>query len=121
MIVRYLRTAHELLAVLQQPTAEMQTLRTLLSEEGHFPSRRTWERRLKGLPASLPAQIGCLGRLLVELIDPWHNCGRAVALESTILRARGGQWHQKHREQGLVPHTSLDQQAHGTYSGAHKG
>lgn len=41
MIVRHLRTVHELLAVLAQPTAEMQTLRCLLFEGGHFPSRRT--------------------------------------------------------------------------------
>lgn len=119
MIVRHLRTVHELLAVLEQPTAEMQTLRTLLCEQERFPSRRTWERRLKALPASLPAQIGCLGRLLVCLIDPWQSCGRAVAIDSTILRARGGQWHQKHREQGIVPHSSIDQEAHWTKSGWH--
>jgi hypothetical protein len=116
MIVRHL---HTVLAVLAQPTAEMTTLREQLSEQGRFPTRRTWERRLKAIPASLPAQIGCLGRYLVSLIDPWAHCGRAVALDSTILRARGGQWHQKHREQGIVPHTSIDQEAHWTKSGWH--
>ncbi len=30
MIVRHLQTVHELLAVLEQPTAEMQALRALL-------------------------------------------------------------------------------------------
>ncbi len=58
-------------------------------------------------------------RLLVELIDPWQTYGWAVALDSTILRARGGQWHQKHREQGIVPHSSIDQEAHWTKSGWH--
>ena len=100
MIVRHLHSVHELVAVLTQPRADMTTLRELLSEQGQFPTRRTWERRLKALPASLPAQIGCLGRHLVSLIDPWSHSGRAVAIDSTILRARGGQWHQKHREQG---------------------
>jgi Transposase DDE domain len=119
MIVRHLRTVHELLAVLHQPTVEMETLRSLLCEGESFPSRRTWERRLKGLPESLPAQIGCLGRLLVELIDLWQTDGRAVAIDSTILRARGGQWHQKHRDQGVVPHTSIDTEAHWTKSGWH--
>lgn len=120
MLVRHLYSVHELLSVLAQPTAEMIQLRSLLSDErGHFPSRRTWGRRLKALPAMLPAQIGCLGRYLVSLLNPWQACGRAVAIDSTILRARGGQWHQKHREQGIVPHSSIDQEAQWTKSGWH--
>jgi Transposase DDE domain len=43
----------------------------------------------------------------------------AAAIDSAILRARGGQWHQKHREQGVVPHSSIDTQAHWTKSGWH--
>lgn len=119
MIVRHLHTLTELLSVLAQPTPEMQLLRVLLSEEGKFPSRRTFERRLKALPDTLPAQIGCLGRHLVALIRPWANCGRAVALDSTVLRARGGVWHKKDREAGKVPHTSIDTEAHWTKSGWH--
>src|SRR5436190_2590399 len=79
MIVRHLHTVHELLTVLDQDTPEMRTLRTLLTIKGHFPNRRTWERRLHSLPTSLPAQIGTLGRMLVALIQPWARCGRAVA------------------------------------------
>src|SRR5918911_2606964 len=52
MIVRHLHTVHELLSVLDQPTSEMQVLRTLLTEQGKFPCRRTWERRLATLPAT---------------------------------------------------------------------
>jgi hypothetical protein len=111
MIVRHLHNVHELLAVLDQPTAEMVALRTLLTEQGCFPSRRTWERRLKAIPETLPAQIGCLGRHLICLIQPWLISGRAVAIDSTILRARGGVWHQKHREKGELPHTSIDPEA----------
>jgi Transposase DDE domain len=119
MIVRHLHNVHELLSVLAQPTAEMRTLRLLLTQQEHFPSRRTWERRLQAIPATLPAQIGCLGRHLVSLIQPWATCGRAVAIDSTILRARGGVWHQKHREKGELPHTSIDPEAHWTKSGWH--
>jgi hypothetical protein len=119
MIVRHLHTITELLSVLDQPTPEMRALRLLLTEGGKFPSRRTWERRLKGLPGALPAQIGCLGRRLVELIRPWASSGRAVALDSTVLRARGGVWHKKDREAGKVPHTSIDTEAHWTKSGWH--
>src|SRR6266700_4641359 len=98
MIVRHLHKVNELRSRLAQPTAEMVMLRALLHEQGSFPSRRTWERRLKAIPQNLPAQIGCLGRQLVELIRPWVSTGRAEAIDSTILRARGGVWHQKHRE-----------------------
>src|SRR3712207_1175905 len=119
MIVRHLHSVHELLTVLDQPTPEMQVLRTLLTEQGKFPSRRTWERRLAALPDTLPAQIGCLGRHLVALIQPWADCGRAVAIDSTVLRARGGVWHKQDREAGVVPHTSIDTEAHWTKSGWH--
>jgi DDE family transposase len=119
MIVRHLHTVHELLSVLDQPTPEMQMLRRELCIEGQYPTRRTWERRLKALPSSLPAQIGCLGRALVELIEPWARCGRAAAIDSTVLRSRGGVWHKKDREAGTVPHTSIDTEAHWTKSGWH--
>ena len=119
MIVRHLHTVYELRSVLSQPTAEMQTLRALMTEQEQYPSRRTWERRLKALPTTLPAQIGCLGRYLVALIQPWAECGRAAAIDSTVLRARGGVWHKKVRETGEVPHTSIDTEAHWTKSGWH--
>ncbi len=119
MIVRHLHNVHELLSVLAQPTAEMRHLRLLLTQQERFPSRRTWERRLKAIPATLPAQIGCLGRHLIDLIQPWTTCGRAVAIDSTVLRSRGGVWHQKQREKGEVPHSSIDTEAHWTKSGWH--
>ena len=120
MIVRRLHTVHALLAVLAQPTAEMQTLRGLLTlPDGRYPARRTWERRLAALPETLPAQIGCVGRHLVALVEPWADGGRAVAVDSTVLRARGGVWHKHDRDQGVVPHTSIDTEAHWTKSGWH--
>ncbi len=119
MIVKHLHTPYELLCVLAQPTPEMEALRAMFTQQGRYPDRRTWERRLKALPDKLPAQIGCLGRYLVELINPWEKCGRAVAADSTVLRARGGVWHKKHREAGEVPHTSIDTEAAWTKSGWH--
>lgn len=119
MIVRHLHTVGELLAVLAEPTDEMRTLRHLLSHEGRFPTRRTWERRLKALPTTLPAQIGCLGRALVEYLQPWATVGRAAAIDSTLLRAKGGVWHKKDRDKGQVPHNSIDTDAHWTKSGWH--
>jgi Transposase DDE domain len=120
MIVRQLHTVYELLSVLAQPTPEMQVLRTQLTDpQGRFPSRRTWERRLAAIPDTLPGQIACLGRALVTWLQPWLTCGRAAAIDSTVLRARGGVWHKKDREANVVPHTSIDTEAAWTKSGWH--
>jgi hypothetical protein len=107
MIVRRLHKVGELLAVLEEPTPEMRSLRKLLREDGRFPSRRTFERRLRALPETLPARIGCLGRYLVALIEPWARCGRAVAIDSSVLRARGGVWHKRRTKRRGWCHTFL--------------
>ena len=119
MIVRHLHKVHELLVVLEEPTQEMHMVRDLLREGRRFPCRRTFERRLEALPQRLPEQIGCLGRYLVELLKPWAEHGRAVALDSTPLRAKGGVWHKKDKEASKVPHTSIDTEAGWTKSGWH--
>src|SRR4051795_1983733 len=119
MIVKHLPRVHTLLAVLDQPTPEMRRLRALLTEEGRYPSRRTWERRLRTMPERLPAQIGCLGRYLVEMLTPWGDGSPLAAMDSTVLRAQGGVWHKKDREAGVVPHTAIDTEAHWTKSGWH--
>jgi DDE family transposase len=119
MIVKRLPRVHTLLAVLEQPTPEMQRLRALLTEHGRYPTRRTWERRLGALPDTLPAQIGCLGRYLVDVLCPWPDSSPLAAIDSTPLRAQGGVWHKKDREAGVVPHTAIDTEAHWTKSGWH--
>ena len=119
MIMRRLYTATSLLNFLEQETALTQQLRVLLIQDDRFPARRTWERRLKALPDTLPQQIGCLGRLLVERLHPWQDCGRAVAVDSTPLRAKGGVWHKKHRDQGVLPHSTIDTEAGWSKSGYH--
>jgi hypothetical protein len=120
MVVRRLYSAYALLAFLEQDTALTRQLRQQLTlSDGRFPSRRTWERRLKAVPDTLPGLIGALGRYLVQLIQPWAQVGGAAAVDSTPLRANGGVWHKKHREQGIVPHTSIDTEAHWSKSGYH--
>jgi hypothetical protein len=119
MIIRRLYTASALLAFLSQADPTVRRLRELLHEEGRFPTRRTWERRLAALPASLPGQIGYFGRHLVMLLEPWAAQGRAAALDSTPLRTGGGLWHKKHRENGEIPHSSIDTEAGWSKSGYH--
>ena len=119
MVVRRVPTVHALLALVEQPTAEMQQVRRLLTDHGRFPSRRTWERRLASVPERLPAQLACLGQYLLGLLAPWSGGGRATAIDSTPLQANGGVWHKKHREARIVPHSSIDTEAHWTRSGWH--
>ncbi len=119
MIIRRLYTAWAFLAFLHQEDLVVQQLRALLTEEGRFPSRRTWERRLAALPSTLPGLIGRLGRHLVTVLTPWAQQGHGAACDSTAVRAHGGVWHQKDRAAGLVPHTSIDTEAHWSKSGWH--
>src|SRR4029079_5812445 len=100
MIIRRLYSAYSLLAFLEQESELTQQLRALLTEQGRFPSRRTWERRLAALPAHLPGLISHLGQHLVILLRPWEEQSGAAAVDSTPLRAKGGVWHQKDREAG---------------------
>jgi hypothetical protein len=118
MTLRHLYKVGELLAVLDQD--DMVPLKArLLDQQGRFPSRRTWERRLNRLPETLPERIALIGRTLVARIQPWQHSGRAIALDSTILHASGGVWHKKHRDAGVVPHSRIDTEAAWTKSGYH--
>lgn len=119
MILRRLHRVHEVFAVLSQQSAEILEIRALLFPGGHMPSRRTFERRLKRLPDRLPAQICSLGRHLLQLYQPWEHSGRAVAVDSTPLRAQGAPWHKDDRAAGRVPNTNIDTDAHWTKSGWH--
>lgn len=117
MIIRRLSTAYALLTFLEQADAGAQQLRPLLYEQGRFPTRRTWERRLAALPPHLPGLIGCFGRHLVAVLTPWVAHGRAAALASPPLKTSGGVWHKKHQEQGESPHTAIDTEAGWSQSG----
>jgi hypothetical protein len=119
MVIRRLYTAYSLLAFLNQDSDLTNELRGLLTENGRFPVRRTWERRLSALPDTLPGLIGCLGRHLVSLIQPWGSSGKAAAVDSTPLRAKGGVWHKKDRDKGVVPHSTIDTEAYWSQSGYH--
>jgi hypothetical protein len=119
MIVRRLYTAYSLLAFLDEETELTKMLKQNLRENGKFPNRRTWERRLEALPQNLPSLIGTLGRYLVTVLEPYAHQGRAAALDSTALKANGGVWHKKDRDKGIVPHSSIDTEAAWSKSGYH--
>ena len=119
MIIRRLYTAYAFLTFLEQDDPLPQQLCPLLYEQGRFPTRRTWERRLAAFPQTLPGLIGCLGCHLVVVLNPWACHGRAAAVDSTPLKTSGGVWHKKHKETGEIPHTSIDTEAGWSKSGWH--
>ncbi len=98
MVVRHLPKVHSLLAILEEP--EMQPLRDLLVENGRYPTRRTFGRRLKAIPETLPAQIAryrswsdqdwlAWPGLRLET-PPGHHCG--LRLDPPVRSADTGQW-----------------------------
>ena len=120
MMVWRLHKVNEFLAVLAAPTPEMYSLRGPLTDlQGRVPSRWTWVRRLAAVLATLPVQIGSLGRHQGALFQPWTDYARAAAIDSPVLRALGGVWHKKDREDGGVPHISIDPEVHWTTSSWH--
>jgi hypothetical protein len=54
---------------------------------------------------------------VAALIDPWQDGSHIAAIDSTVIRANGGVWHKQDREATIVPHTSIDTEAHWTKSG----
>jgi len=120
MMVWRLHKVNEFLAVLAAPTPEMYSLRGPLTDpQGRVPSRWTWVRRLAAVLATLPVQIGSQGRHQGALFQPWTDYARAAAIDSPVLRALGGVRHKKDREDGGVPHISIDPEVHWTTSGWH--
>lgn len=118
LVLRRLPSIHALVALLEEP--EMAAIRARLCDgRGRVPSRRTWERRLQRVPARLPTWIAWLGRTLAARLAVWAEDGRAVALDSTPLEARGKVWHQSQRRQGTRPDTRIDAEAHWCPSGWH--
>jgi len=118
MSMKRLNKVFELLTVINEPTRQMQRLRECLTEQEKMPTRRTFERRLAALSEILPRLIAGLGRFLVKSLAVWRDGGRAVALDSTVLRAKDNAvWHKKHQETGQVPHSRIDTEAGWTKSG----
>lgn len=71
-----------------------------------LPDRRTFDRRFKVLP--LGSIISAMGRRFAaeNLVDP-----DIVAVDSTLVTAKGPRWHQNHIRKGIVPRPGIDTDA----------
>lgn len=79
-----------------------------------IPDRRTFDRRLKMMPADIKQRIAAMGRLFVtdRLVDPY-----IVTADSTLLTAKGGRvWHKTSMKKGKVPHSGIDTEARWGFS-----
>lgn len=85
-----------------------------LGDGGRMPSRRTFDRRLKAMPPILKESIRLMARLLFAhgLIDPL-----IVAVDSSLLKAKGPVWHKSSMEKGEIPCPGIDTDARWGKSG----
>jgi hypothetical protein len=78
-----------------------------------IPDRRTFDRRLKTISTDIKERIATMTSLLVhqKMIDP-----HIVAIDSTLLRAKGSVWHKSSMIKGVVPRSGIDTDARWGFS-----
>ena len=78
-----------------------------------LPDRRTFDRRLSTISADIKEMIATMVSLFVkeELVDPY-----IIAIDSTLLRAKGHLWHKSSIIKELVPCSGIDTDARWGFS-----
>ena len=73
-----------------------------------IPDRRTFDRRLNTISIDIKERIATMTSLLVheKMIDPY-----IVAIDSTLLKAKGSVWHKSSMIKGVVPRSGIDTDA----------
>ena len=74
-----------------------------------IPSRRTFDRRLKTMSTNIKQRISTMGYLIVAtegLVDL-----SITAIDSTLIKAKGGVWHKSSMKKGVVPRSGIDTDA----------
>lgn len=73
-----------------------------------IPDRRTFDRRLKTISIDIKERIAIMTSLFVceKMIDPY-----IVAIDSTLLKAKGHIWHKSSMNKGIVPRSGIDTDA----------
>ena len=78
-----------------------------------IPNRRTFDRRLRSISIDIKERIAAMTRLFVckNMIDPY-----IVAIDSTLLKAKGHVWHKSSMKKGIVPRSGIDTDARWGFS-----
>ena len=78
-----------------------------------IPDRRTFDRRLRTISTDIKERIAVMTRMFVckKMIDPY-----IVAIDSTLLKAKGHIWHKSSMNKGIVPHSGIDTDARWGFS-----
>jgi hypothetical protein len=78
-----------------------------------IPDRRTFDRRLKTISIDIKERIAIMTSLFVyeKMIDPY-----IVAIDSTLLKAKGHVWHKSSMNNGIVPRSGIDTDARWGFS-----
>ena len=78
-----------------------------------IPDRRTFDRRLSTISLDMKERITVMNCLFVEekMIDPY-----IVAIDSTLLKAKGHVWHKSSMNKGIVPCSGIDTDARWGFS-----
>ena len=78
-----------------------------------IPDRRTFDRRLRSISTDIKERIAAMTSLFVykKMIDPY-----IVAIDSTLLKAKGHVWHKSSMKKGIVPRSGIDTDARWGFS-----
>ena len=78
-----------------------------------IPDRRTFDRRLKTISIDIRERIAIMTSLFLSerMIDPY-----IVAIDSTLLKAKGSVWHKSSMDKGIVPRSGIDTDARWGFS-----
>jgi len=78
-----------------------------------IPDRRTFDRRLNTISTDIKERIATMTSLLIheKMIDPY-----IVAIDSTLLKAKGSVWHKSSMIKGVVPRSGIDTDARWGFS-----
>lgn len=78
-----------------------------------LPDRRTFDRRLAKISLDVKERIAAMAVLFVKekFVDPY-----IVAIDSTLLKAKGHLWHKSSMIKGIVPRSGIDTDARWGFS-----
>ena len=78
-----------------------------------IPDRRTFDRRLRTISTDIKARIAAMTNLFLSerMIEPY-----IVAIDSTLLKAKGHVWHKSSMKKGIVPRSGIDTDARWGFS-----